>query len=1300
MLNKLIYGLAIILLTLSQAYAAKRVAYIVGSDGTLGRDTTMINFLEDKMGYTVTTLPQTQVSIQAPSYWTTNFDGVILSQRLNGTTTSASLTVANLFSVDIPKLILNPNLADEFQMATIVVTNSGTANTITGGLRDVRLWKVSSHLVTEHMSDSLVFTNNRDENTLQWWSWGGLAAGVTRLFAIYYGAGYNPFVVKINGLWRDTVWAGVIDEGGVLTGGGTSICKVAFNSTLAPLLNPIDDETRVGWCHEWELMKNLLAWLMNDWSNPYVNSYHCFCTDFDEVEYGWTEIGGPDYAATYANMRIGIDSDPPSGKILSFWKVNDLARKVPTGQKADSLVMTWYAIGAHLNSGVYTNPVDFAGFNFREDWYRITGATKWTAPASGKSQGIPGTPTRTWVNRHNRYNDGTTVVPWSATNLVEGVDMEATPFDTTSFNSVDPVDPFVLNDSIKVVVPSRIVQEWMDSTRNNGVVGKPTSYVSSYSPNDIELSSRNPFSFTSPTITRWELFTSPYGVPIDQAWRDTSEGLLTLDTLYTMTEDISSSKWGLIFASNDIKLNTNNFTFTWDDRDSTVVYNHSFEIPDTVLGVPDTTKAAGWDFTSATSTAREWGHFLLLAENDMSSVYDQNYALNFNTPCSDQFVLSEQAYTFAANTHWCVSAQAYNSISGGGNIRFKMFAVEQDGDTAYSATCAEGTFARGFMPIWVDFVTDTAASYKIGIQVYGASAAPTGEVYIDDIRIQTYKYHGMIFGCDTLRTDADYMLGTYDRYLPGKSYGFQSLLGSNCKVFGHGRFVQGDGQSFASKGVYGNYSCRGDTVRDISLSNNGIASVNVFSNNAEVWGVESCSLFNYSRYGLKRDQLTVANVKLEGGALNGGYGSIIDSNYMTGSCHVGVSVNTRVDNVIDGIDTYPLIKVWNNVIQHQCKYANGFGIISYNYAGADIRNNVIDSDTGRFCGRGIQLAGLDTLAEQHAVLLNNRVKVQQLDNFQEYGYGREPYACQIEGTKGLVQRGNYWKGKSQDYIYSRFGSKKMGSAALRASASPWNDEGYNIDWTCVGDTFVAQATGRDAAVALSLLGLDSARYRFDSCVVISNDIFVQMGEVSGSNFLRNTKFVVDTSTFGDYSLNKTSGTFTPFLADGNFPYNRLNIVDPSFGDNALRDSLKNTHLFRSSFYDMYNTAGTHGRYRYGWTHTLEVDSGALAVVGANTYIIDVHGDTLVSGVTDAQGRLISYIYEFTDSAQASPYSLGRDRVNHNDYTIALNWNSLELDSVITMNQKRTTLMNFVDFVSTLTRTIVKRVNLFGVAVRR
>lgn len=431
----------------------------------------------------------------------------------------------------------------------------------------------------------------------------------------------------------------------------------------------------------------------------------------------------------------------------------------------------------------------------------------------------------------------------------------------------------------------------------------------------------------------------------------TACGTINAAGSYVLQNNVTSNGTCFTITANDVTLDLNGKTVTYDNAAPLAVTNGSFE----------SALTGNWDVSGAANAARVSGAYLT------PSVYAGTYALNVTTPTADQVIQTVGTVTLAANTTYSLSGMVFNQVAD--DI---VLTIEFDG-TAVAATRSTRTW-RGFQYINATYTTGgTTEAYKINLKVSGASSVAAGTVYFDDIRVQQTASHGVKAG-DGTPTWARRVTIKNGTITQGQAHGDFSHAVSL------GGLIPSDSPSFE--------------VADLTITVSGNSSKAVsatFINNGSIHDLDITSTVDTIQ---SRDSYDGALIYVAYGSEDGSAGSIynntINSGIQTGIFVTGSTVAANRPSI------------YGNSVTLQSKYTNDFALASYGGYGANFYSNTVDCADGNNTCRGIHLE-----SGNGGKIYNNTVSVHYHANNQEYmGCGGAAYGIQIEGSTNTEVYGN------------------------------------------------------------------------------------------------------------------------------------------------------------------------------------------------------------------------------------------------------------------------------------------------------
>ena len=409
-------------------------------------------------------------------------------------------------------------------------------------------------------------------------------------------------------------------------------------------------------------------------------------------------------------------------------------------------------------------------------------------------------------------------------------------------------------------------------------------------------------------------------------------------TTYVLQKDVISVGSCFFITAENVTLDLNGHTVTYDNGSPLSVPNGDFEI------------SGSWDFSTAPGAAVVPGSFVKPV-----TLYSGARSLRFPVPSSDQSVKSTTPITLEPNTTYSLSAMFHNLSSDPVSLYVELQELG-------AKTVQTGKTWRGFQYSNIRFTTGASPSPVTIVAGITGGTAGSGYVYIDDIRIQRHKFAGVAVG-------------------PAAWQG-QNVI-SDVTQFGNannatvknGIIVQGQGMSDFSNGItIMENSGVGWKMHDLTLRTHGANSKAIRSVNARNAELYNNYIYNPQRAITSRDAFDGAAVKVE----YPGYGNRFYNN----TVHEGVQTAFYLPQAAGQV----VNEIFGNTIELQSRYTNDFGIVA---GGAKIYGNTINCGSGNNSCRGIAIGGDGTK------VFNNNVNVQQLARNQEYN------GCEMAGAYGM-----------------------------------------------------------------------------------------------------------------------------------------------------------------------------------------------------------------------------------------------------------------------------------------------------------
>lgn len=413
--------------------------------------------------------------------------------------------------------------------------------------------------------------------------------------------------------------------------------------------------------------------------------------------------------------------------------------------------------------------------------------------------------------------------------------------------------------------------------------------------------------------------------------------LSTPNTTYVLKNNVTSDGSCFFITAENVTLDLNGYTVTYDNGSPLVVTNGNFENID------------GWDFSAAPDAQIVAGSYVKPV-----TVFSGGRSLRFAVPAMDQSVKS--TVPLKPNTTYSLSAMFYNQSNDPVTIYVAI------NGTGVKATQTGFTW-RGFQYRNVTFTTDAhPAPATITAGISGGSTGKSGYVYIDDIRIQRTKLAGVAVGPAAWQGQG--VISDVTRF-----------GNANYATIKNGKIVQGSGGAdFSNCITVMENSGVGWKVNGMELRASGANSKALRSINARNVEISNNHIYNPQRVITSRDAFDGAAVKIE----YPGYGNRIYQN----TVHEGIQTAFYLPQTAG----QPQNQIYDNTIELQSRYTNDFAIVA---GGASIHGNRINCGSGDNSCRGIAIGGTGT------TVYNNTVSVQQLPRNQEYN------GCQAAGAYGM-----------------------------------------------------------------------------------------------------------------------------------------------------------------------------------------------------------------------------------------------------------------------------------------------------------
>lgn len=570
--------------------------------------------------------------------------------------------------------------------------------------------------------------------------------------------------------------------------------------------------------------------------------------------------------------------------------------------------------------------------------------------------------------------------------------------------------------------------------------------------------------------------------------------LSTANTTYVLQNNVTANGTCFTVAANNVVLDLNGKTVTYDNATPISVTNGSFE----------SELSGNWDVTGAANATRAAGAYLT------PSVYVGSYALKVTTPTANQQVQSVGTVKLQPNTRYSLSGMVYNKVADA-----VQMSIGFEG-TAIAATQTARTW-RGFQYIYTQFTTGgSEVSYKINLNVTGASGVASGSVYFDDIRVQQSANHGVKAG-DTV----------------GPVWARNPTIKNGIITQGQ---AHGDFSHAISMVALIPSDNPGGEVSGVTMSVSGNSSKAIVTNGQFSNGLIYNNTMNSSVDTIRtRDYYDGALIYIQDPSTN----TSIYNNTITSGIQTGIYVRSR--------DALNRVKIYGNDITLQSKYTNDFAIVGYGEYGSDIYNNVVRCGSGNNTCRGIYMSS------NGGTIHNNTIDVHYRTNNQEYsGCGGSAYGIQIEEMAVGIE------------VYENTvtaNADECGAAAFRHyGPTPSSPAANNY---VHDNTFKAVVVNNSDKIAATVQILESfaQHLNFTRNILNTNScwLYIDGLQVEDDN---NRSLTLDGNTF-QLSLPKAS-TFQPLIDatwfNGSYPPRNVTLSNNIYADATVASDMGNAQF--------------------------------------------------------------------------------------------------------------------------------------------
>lgn len=678
-------------------------------------------------------------------------------------------------------------------------------------------------------------------------------------------------------------------------------------------------------------------------------------------------------------------------------------------------------------------------------------------------------------------------------------------------------------------------------------------------------------------------------VNIDQAWLNArGDGPYYLDQAgktYVLQTDVATPGTAFAIIANDITLDLNGHTITYNNSAPITVPNGSFE---TGTGAG----ATGWNFANAANAQRFQGEFL------QNTLYDGNYSLRFAPGFSGtQTVTSTGTVTLEPNTTYSLSAMLghigwVKDTPSSSFVRLVGQNVNKEHEVLWDTRNNRGIQWREAV-----FTTgDSAETYKIVVGADNPSAVAGFEAYIDDIKIQRTKVYGVATNIGKSRAD----------YYPGiDQYG-----GASNVVIRNGTVTQGSDNATNSHGIYA-YSTNAE-IAHMTITVGGANSNVINGQYSQQSNIHHNMIFSNVRTIKSRDQFDGAVISSVGGSIH--------NNTIIGGPHTGILTMGTKNQIYD------------NTISIRSHYTNGFAITAWNDKGSEIYGNTIELTTEDFGGRGIMLDRKhDDVPDQLSLIHDNVVNVREVARNQEYRGAvlGGAYGIQLEAARNAEIYGNTVNAVGAD----------APAYALRLNHYDTGD--YNL---YIHDNTFRGIAGNSGQEAFSTK-IDSVKGTSE--VRIEDNVFTSdygwLGETRGTVDLILLGNTLTVEGDGAGFIPVQGINYGTNEANLDVRSNKgIKFIDSIFASATARTKFENEPI--DNWYSAFGGVEPYSWLFGSWSTTIVVkDGGGTPLAGATVKINDQLGNEVFAGNTDANGRVIAVLNQFkmqgSEKTNYGPYTV-------------------------------------------------------------
>ncbi|MCF7844328.1 MAG: Ig-like domain-containing protein [Kiritimatiellales bacterium] len=696
-------------------------------------------------------------------------------------------------------------------------------------------------------------------------------------------------------------------------------------------------------------------------------------------------------------------------------------------------------------------------------------------------------------------------------------------------------------------------------------------------------------------------------VSINSAWLATTGSGATPyyldqdDTTYTLHTNVSGSGTAFAIIADDVTFDLNGYTITYDNATPiNLGVNGDFEIGS---GSP----VSGWSFASAADADVAAGTFV-----QPVTVSSGSQALRFSAPASDQYIRSSQQVTLAPNTTYAISAMFYNMTDSAITLYAEL---EGTSVMAYD----EGLSTRGF-GYRSDTITtgSSAETYYVRVGMSGATVASSGYVYIDDVRIQRIRQHGVLVGPKSFA----------DIYHPD----ITRIGYADSPIVKNGKINQGADAGDESNGIYARGSVNSATYSNLIIS--------VFGANAKAIYLSDASDVSINNNELLSSVTVIRSRDALHGIINADDmpGGEIYNNTITGGPHCGIVATGDISASAQNL------RIHDNTISLQSRYTNGYGIFLANDSGSYIYNNTINagSPDDEYSGHGISIYG--EAVGGNAKIYNNTITARVLSNNQEYN------GFEYDGSFGIQIRDGNVNLLNDIEIYDN-------------TITAYAEGGLARALRIRGEFASGLHIHDNALSAIKLSGSENATvFRFTEIETATGEVLVENNTIS-TNSEWFAGYLVNSLQFRSNTFEQLSNPSSPFLpfsllsSNAGYSIHDIRFVDNSYTDISTEQAFEGASIVLAGGS---TTPEEHSSFNYDWTLTYTVESNdGTELSGATVTITDSGSNVTHTGTTNSNGTGSAMLSEFRNSSGSL--------TQYNPYLVTATYNGQTATGSITMD---------------------------------